>query len=96
MTIRTTVGLTFSYAVLGVPQNQEEKLGVPECDVTIEERQVGKTRKLYVTMHDEIHGLKDFNHIRLTHDGKVYEGVGRMAAPNQLLIELFHDQPALA
>lgn len=96
MTIRTTVGLTFSYAVIGVPKNQEQKFGVRECDVTIEERRVGKTRKLYVTLHNEIEGLKEFNQVWLTHDGQVYEGVGRMAGPSQLLIELYHDQPDFA
>ncbi|MBA1250933.1 hypothetical protein [Pseudomonas luteola] len=92
MGIRKTVDLTFSFAVMGVPESQEQKYSYHGVSVTIDEKESGGTQQLYVTLHEELEGLPEINHAWLTYDGKTLEGIAKFTRENVVTISLYRDQ----
>jgi len=91
--MRTTVNLTLSYAVIGRPADQEPRYAYENVDVLVEEFQLGKTRKLFVTLHQPLKGVGEFNQARITINGNTLEGIAHnIRERNLIIISLYRDQ----
>jgi len=91
--MRTTVNLTLSYAVIGRPADQEQRYTYENVDVSIEDIRLGPTRKLFVTLHEHLEGVGEFNQAWITVNGKTLEGIAQnIRARNLIIISLYRDQ----